>query len=235
MAEIKHKTKPQLLESLVSVDILRMGPLIGPSIGAKIPMYYNIRQKFSEPAILDLVGKEMSLVIKKLSVDVIAAIEMSGIPWATTASTTSRMPMVVVRKEKREGARSSIEGVSVKGKTCVLIDDAYVGGAGKKRSINMIEDEGGKVSDILVILNVHEVVTGGYDLGRSVVDEKGINVHYFFSYLDWYRLANKKGLLSDELLKFVEQAHLNLKAWQKDDSKWQLLEDIKKKQNGKFI
>ena len=235
MSYIFHKPSKELLKAICRPECLIMGPVIGPSVGLKTPIHLTFRTLFSFPKTLDIVAKEMWKIINKLKVDCLAAIEMSGIPWATAITLKYKIPMVVVRKEKRKGARFSVEGITKKGWNYVLIDDVLSGGVQKKKAIEFINQTGGKVTDMIILMNVLELRKTKFDFNRNWLEKRKLKIHYYVTWLSWYKNMHKFGYLSNEMYRIIEDAIKNIVRWQKDREKWEWFKRVKKSQGGKFV
>lgn len=235
MKDILHKPSEELLRAICRPECLHMGPVIAPSIGIKVPLHLSFRRLFSFPETLEIMGREMGRVAAELKPDALAALEMAGVPIATSISLAYKIPMVVVRKEKKEGARFSVEGVVRPGMNYIIIDDAMAAGGTKKRSIEFIEETGGRVNGIVVILAAFEVWEAGYDLGMSFLEEKGIKIHYFIRWQEWWEAMHQFGYVNKEWLELEKDFLHNIKQWQTDEKKWEWFEEVKTKLGGKFI
>lgn len=82
----------------------------------------------SDPSLLRAVAGEM-IDLLPADCDVLAGLEMGGIPLATVMSQFTGLPTVFVRKEaKTYGTRKSVEGPSVSGLRVVIIEDVVTTG-----------------------------------------------------------------------------------------------------------
>lgn len=212
-----------------------MGPVTAPSIGIKVPFHYSSRRVYSFPESIRVLGKHMGRVASDCRPDAIAGIEMAGIPIATAISLQYDLPMVIVRKERKEGARFSVEGITKPGMRYVLVDDGFSGGAQKKSAVEFIRETEGEVVDIVVWINTFEIAAFGIDRGRSWIEAQSIRVHYFVSYLSLFEAYYRKGLLSDELFEIIKDFIEHINEWQTDEKKWKWFEEVRVKQHGQFI
>lgn len=81
-----------------------------------------------------------------LKPDVIAGIAVSGIPWAAWIAHKAQLPMVYIRKGKKEyGKENLIEGHLKKGQKVVLIEDLISTGASSLNGVKAVKAAGCKV------------------------------------------------------------------------------------------
>jgi orotate phosphoribosyltransferase len=85
--------------------------------------------------------------------DVLAGIEMGGIPIATALSLISGLPVCFVRKAaKPYGTMQFAEGLDIAGRRLVLIEDVVSTGGQIIDSARQPRDGGAVVADVLAVL-----------------------------------------------------------------------------------
>jgi orotate phosphoribosyltransferase len=90
--------------------------------------YFDKYRFESNPEILREIAKQMVALIPP-ETEVLAGLEMGGIPIATALSLETGIPCVFVRKQaKSYGTRQFAEGMDVKGKNVCIIEDVITTG-----------------------------------------------------------------------------------------------------------
>ncbi|MHA2031180.1 MAG: orotate phosphoribosyltransferase [Candidatus Kariarchaeaceae archaeon] len=144
----------QFFDRLTSINALRFGDFTLAS-GAKSNFYIDLRYLPSYPDLYqDLIGAMFEQIRDTLSFDIIIGIPLAGVPFATSLSWRSKKPLHLLRKiSKSHGLKKLIEGPPIDGKQVLLVDDLISSGHSKEFAINAIRDEGGEVSNLLVLIN----------------------------------------------------------------------------------
>ncbi|MFH0853055.1 MAG: phosphoribosyltransferase family protein [bacterium] len=235
MKPIHHQPSPEFVRAICRPECLIMGPVEANSVKMKVPAHLSLRRLFSFPDSLRVIANEMGQVVREINPDAVAGIETSGIPWATFISQQLNKPLVVTRKEKKTGARFSVEGHTQPGWTYVIIDDGMSAGNSKRKAIDFLEEVRGKVNAIVVITDAKEVQQSNIDRGRKSIEDSNIPIHYFLTWLGWFKAMQEAGHISKELCDIVKDNITHLREWDEDPSKWDKFHQLIKKQNGKFI
>lgn len=106
----------------------------------------------SNPSLL----KEIAVQLKELipaGTEVLAGLEMGGIPVATALSLETGIPAVFVRKKAKEyGACKLAEGVDIKGKNVCIIEDVVTTGGQIILSTNDLREVGANVKHVLCVI-----------------------------------------------------------------------------------
>lgn len=105
-----------------------------------------------QPALLREVAEAMAGLIPPC--DVLAGMEMGGIPIATVLSQLSGVPTVFVRKAAKEyGTRKAAEGGPVAGRRVVVIEDVVTTGGALLASCARLRDEGAIVDTVVCAID----------------------------------------------------------------------------------
>ncbi|MGQ2934244.1 MAG: orotate phosphoribosyltransferase [Sphingopyxis sp.] len=111
--------------------------------------YFDKYRFEADPALLRRVAAEMIPLLPK-DTDVLAGLELGGIPIATAISLATDLPAAFVRKEAKEyGTCLAVEGGGVEGKRVVLIEDVITTGGAVADAARLVEDAGAEVIGVV--------------------------------------------------------------------------------------
>lgn len=136
--------------------------------------YFDKYMFESNPEIL----KEIALKMKELipeGTDLIAGLEMGGIPIASAISLFSGVNCIFVRKQAKEyGTCKLAEGVGFEGKKVCVIEDVVTTGGQIIKSVKDLRDRGAIVDSVLcAILRDEKAI--------ELLRNEGLELHYVFS------------------------------------------------------
>ena len=168
--------------------------------GAHSPVYVDLRRLVTYPEALARVAEAYGELLRQLTFDRIAAIPYAALPIGSAVILRTGQPMIYPRREaKAYGTRRQIEGVYAPGETAVVLDDLISSGGSKLEAIDVLEEAGLHVSDVVVlidreqggrrdlaargyalhaVLTLREMVTALVNDGRLSAEE-GIRVHRY--------------------------------------------------------
>ncbi|MGZ7048433.1 MAG: orotate phosphoribosyltransferase, partial [Methanobacterium sp.] len=90
-------------------------------------------------------------------IDKIAGPALGAVPLATAISLESKLPMLMVRKAKKGyGTSKLIEGTLEEGDSVLIVEDVTTTGNSLLNAIKAIEENGGNVKKVLVIVDRDE-------------------------------------------------------------------------------
>lgn len=163
-----------IAESLVNSGALKFGKFILKS-GIESPYYIDLAWLLSSPMDFERVSKVVAdrirgIVIRR-AVDRLATIELKGALILPHVAGFLRMPCVIVRREaKTYGLTDRIVGGKVRrGERFIFFDDVLTDGRSKIEGIRPIEEEGGVIDTILVVVDREQG-------GRENLEALGYNV-----------------------------------------------------------
>jgi orotate phosphoribosyltransferase len=106
----------------------------------------------SHPEILKEIAKQL---VEKIphGTEVLAGLEMGGIPIAIALSMETGMPVVFVRKAAKEyGTCKLAEGTDIKGKRVCIIEDVVTTGGQILLSANELKELGAKLENVVCVI-----------------------------------------------------------------------------------
>ncbi len=115
--------------------------------------YFDKYRFEAQPKLLKAIAVHLKSLIPQ-GTQVLAGLEMGGIPIATALSLESGIPVVFVRKKAKEyGTRKFAEGLeSLKGQKVCIIEDVITTGGQVILSANDLRSEGAIVEDVLTVI-----------------------------------------------------------------------------------
>jgi len=142
-----------LADRLLDAGCVRFGQFTLKS-GLRSPIYLDLRQLISAPALLADVGRAYVELLRGLRFDRLAALPYAALPIATAISLQGGWPMIYPRKEaKSYGTAAEIEGAFVAGERAVVIDDLATTGGSKFEAIEKLTAAGLVVEDVVVLID----------------------------------------------------------------------------------
>lgn len=147
------KNKREFFLEIYPLEVIKFGRFTLKS-GIESPFYVDLRPLASEPRILKNLSSHLLKLLKLENIDVICGVPYAALPMATAMSLESDIPLIIKRKEaKSYGTKKLIEGIYKKGQNCLLVEDVITSGKSLLETITEVENEGLKVTDIVVVLD----------------------------------------------------------------------------------
>jgi orotate phosphoribosyltransferase len=117
--------------------------------GQTATRYFDKYQFESQPDVLRPLAAWMNELVDDKT-DLLAGLEMGGVPLATAMSLQSGMPLVFVRKQAKScGTRKAIEGPNVEGKNITVVEDVVTTGGQIVQSVELLREAGAKVTTVV--------------------------------------------------------------------------------------
>ncbi len=115
--------------------------------------YFDKYQFESRPELLRRLAVALAALVPA-GIEVLAGLEMGGIPVATALSLETGLPAVFVRKRAKEyGTCKLAEGVEVAGRRLLVIEDVVTSGGQVVLSTRDLRDAGAVVSEALCVID----------------------------------------------------------------------------------
>jgi len=127
--------------------------------GATSPYYIDLARLLSTPnqlcAIADLAADRVNQIMASNRINKLASIELKGALIAPSIACKLNLPCIIVRKEEKAyGVTGRIAGADVaKGDNILFFDDVISEGLSKIEGIKPLQELGGTVKHLLVVVN----------------------------------------------------------------------------------
>jgi orotate phosphoribosyltransferase len=115
--------------------------------------YFDKYQFESDPALLFDIANELNKLIPR-NTEVLAGLEMGGIPIVTMLSNISRLHCAFVRKKPKEhGTCRYSEGADLFNKNVLIVEDVVSSGGQIIESVTMLRDDRINISQALCVID----------------------------------------------------------------------------------
>ncbi len=185
------ESKKEFFLECYKLGIIKFGRFTLKS-GIESPFYVDLRPLASDPKILKKLANYLLEMLPLDNFDIICGVPYAALPMATAMSLESYLPLIIKRKEaKSYGTKKLIEGIYEKGQNCLLVEDVITSGKSLVETIEEVENEGIKVSDIVVVLDREQG-------GKEKLEEKGYKVHSLFNISEVVEILREVNYIDDE-------------------------------------
>lgn len=172
-------SKEYLINLLKDNDVFLEGDFTLSS-GKKSNYYINMKKAITEPEILSAISKLITSRLDLEEVDKVAGPALGAVPIATAVSLESRIPLLMIRKEKKGyGTSKLIEGELNEGDNVIVVEDVSTTGGSLLKAIKAINDNGGNVTRAFVVVDRQEGAIEAFEK-EGIELEPLINVNEFF-------------------------------------------------------
>ncbi|RMG31083.1 MAG: orotate phosphoribosyltransferase [Methanobacteriota archaeon] len=203
--EIDPLFKKRIVEGLYGIGAIKIGSFKLKS-GDMSPFYIDLRLVPSYPKVFAMVNeayaRKFEDIFGKKRDLLIGGIMSAGIPFATALCLKYGLPLLQIRSEpKKHGTGKLIEGKELtKGDEVLLVDDLISTGASKIKPKQAIEEGGGKVNHLLVLIDRTSETT------KFVVEESGMQLHSVLNLADMVEILKDSNQISKEEFNSIKSA-----------------------------
>lgn len=107
----------------------------------------------ADPEVLGLVASRLATLVPE-GTEVLAGLELGGVPVATALSLATGIPAAFVRKEaKAYGTAKLAEGHDVAGRRVLVVEDVITTGGQVATSTQLLRDRGATVEAVLCVID----------------------------------------------------------------------------------
>lgn len=145
-----------LKESLIECGAIKFGKFVLTS-GKESDYYVDIKLASTNPIVLKEIAEEMSKLIAEDHVEILAGMELGAVPLAVALSLETKIPYVIVRKEKpTHGTGKQIVGKVTPGQDALIVEDVATTGGSVVKALRVLREEGLNVKKVLVVVDREE-------------------------------------------------------------------------------
>ncbi|MCY3851025.1 MAG: orotate phosphoribosyltransferase [Acidimicrobiaceae bacterium] len=141
--------------------------------GRTADRYFDKYQFESDPELLAALATEMAALVPE-DIDLLAGLEMGGIPVVTALAAATGIPAVFVRKTAKEyGTARLAEGPPVAGKRVLIVEDVVTSGGQIRLSASDLRNLGAVIVGAICVIDREEG-------GSEILAEDGIELSSLF-------------------------------------------------------
>ncbi len=170
-------THQELAQNIYKISHLKGDFLLRS--GQRSNEYFDKYRFESQPVLLKEIAEQMKKLIPP-GTEILAALEMGGIPVGTALSLATGLPCVFVRKSAKEyGTCQFAEGLEIKGKKICIIEDVITSGGQVLLSCDDLRKMGARIEHVLC------VIQRGGETAESKLKAAGLSLHPLFTRADF--------------------------------------------------
>jgi orotate phosphoribosyltransferase len=152
--------------------------------GETSDQYFDKFQFEAQPSLMQAIASHMRTLVPP-DVEVLAGLELGGIPVVAMLSSVTGIPAAFVRKQaKAYGTCKLAEGADVAGKRVVVVEDVVTSGGQVIASTSDLRELGAEVSDVVCVIDRES--GGAENLARA-----GLRMHALFTMPELQVAASK--------------------------------------------
>ncbi len=153
MQEEYQSQKKHLMNLLQENQVIKFGKFILSS-GKESDYYVDMKKAITDPEILQAIADLITAKIENEDIDKVAGPALGAVPIATAVSLNSKLPLLMIRKEKKGyGTSKLIEGDLKEGDNVIVVEDVTTTGNSLIKAINAIEENKGIVKRAFVVVD----------------------------------------------------------------------------------
>ncbi len=135
--------------------------------------HFDKYQFESDPLLLSEIAQKLSEIVPQDS-EILAGLELGGIPIATALSLETGLPISFVRRYSKDlGPKNLAEGADVRDKSVCVVEDVTTTGTQIIESVLALREMGANVEHVICVIIRDEIAI-------ERLKEVGIELHYLF-------------------------------------------------------
>ncbi|MBO0779352.1 MAG: phosphoribosyltransferase [Ktedonobacteraceae bacterium] len=151
-----------LAQILFDLDGVKFGNFTVSESAVSSPVFINPKVLISHPTALRVASKLMQQEINLAQslrrprvhpFSVVAGVPVGGLLLATAYSQETNIPMIYARTRPEGTGKRGIEGRFNRGDSALIIDDLITGGSSVLETATLLEENGLKVKDVIVLID----------------------------------------------------------------------------------
>jgi orotate phosphoribosyltransferase len=171
-------SKDYLIDILQENNVFKRGKFVLSS-GKESDYYIDMKKAITEPNILKTIAELISHAIANEDIDKVAGPALGAVPIATAISLEANIPLLMIRKEKKDyGTSKLIEGELVNGDSVIVVEDVTTTGNSLLKAIEAIQSSGGIVKRAFVVVDREEGAIDNFKM-KNIELEPLISVSEF--------------------------------------------------------
>lgn len=189
----------ELAEGLMKAGALQFGTFSLPD-GKDSSYYVDLRGVASYPGTYRLAVEALSELVSKKTprADAICGVSVAGLLFASPVAVALGKPLIYKRMEKHENERL-VEGEVRPGWTVAVMDDISTSGRTILAAADAVEDEGGKVTSAVVLVDRLEGA-------RERLSKRGIALHAVTDMVELADTLHSMALITDEDMRAITRS-----------------------------
>ena len=172
--------------------------------GAISPYYIDLARLLAAPeqlcTIAEVAAEHVKQILAYEKIDKLASIELKGALIVPSIACITNLPCIIVRKEEKVyGVTGRIAGAEVvKGDNILFFDDVISEGLSKIEGIKPLQELGGKIKHMLVVVNREQG-------GKENLEKLGYHVHALANVSDMVNsLQRNEHISKEQMIKVLE-------------------------------
>ena len=146
----------EIAKRMLEVGALKFGEFTLSS-GKKSNVYVDVKLACTYPDLLKMMTSEMVNLLENQQFDVIACVELGGVPLAVSLSLKTGKRLLIFRKKKKDyGLGGDRVGFIEKGERAVVVEDVTTTGGSALSAVERVRDAGGEVVCVLTVVDRKE-------------------------------------------------------------------------------
>lgn len=148
--------KEELISALKACGAVRYGDFTLAS-GKKSKYYIDIKKASTDPKTLKIIARQAAIRVKEMDVNIVAGVELGGVPLATAVSLETELPLLIVRKAVKEyGTQSRFVGDIKPEDRIVMLEDVTTSGGSVRNAIEVVGEAGARVKYVISVVDREE-------------------------------------------------------------------------------